>query len=465
MADWELVRHRVEGKPLCVLFIHGFGGDAAKTWGRFPGLLSDDGRIAGWDIVSYGYQSDFLRPNAVGLWSADPDIPTIADQLRAMVEIGFANYEGIALVAHSMGGLVAQRALVDDDSFRKRVLFTFLFGTPSAGLLKTWPFKLPILRLLNRQASNMSRGSDFIVDLRRRWDKQFRYETPFDFMAAAGAEDEFVPRESSIDPFSEKHRAVVPGDHLTIVKPEIAEDPSVQLVARGIAGDAAPAGPWNAARVAMERLEFAAVIERLAPYQDELDDSALVDLALALDASNRPEEAIAVLVNRGQLGTDAMGVLAGRLKRRWILDRHKTDARRALELYGAAYREASNGDDHAQAYYHGVNVAFLTLAFAGDLAGARTVARGVLAHCESAAGRDELGSDRTWRLATEGEANLLLGERARGLEAYRHAVVGPPQPKPRRLDSMYRQALYLADLLEDTEAAEGIVGIFRGTEQ
>jgi pimeloyl-ACP methyl ester carboxylesterase len=133
MAEWELVRHRVEGKPLCILFIHGFGGDAAKTWGRFPGFLSDDSRIDGWDIVSYGYQSDLLRPNAVGLWSADPDIPTIADQLRAMVEIGFTKYEGIALVAHSMGGLVAERALVDDDAFRKRILHTFLFGTPSAG--------------------------------------------------------------------------------------------------------------------------------------------------------------------------------------------------------------------------------------------------------------------------------------------------------------------------------------------
>ena len=70
-----------------------------------------------------------------------------------------------------------------------------------------------------------------------------------------------------------------------------------------------------------------------------------------------------------------------------------------------------------------------------------------------------------WRLATEGEANMLLGERARGLDAYGRAVAGPPQPKPRQLDSMFRQALYLVDQIEDTEAAEGIIGIFRGAER
>jgi hypothetical protein len=39
----ELLTHRVGAKnEAAMLFIHGFSGDVAKTWGKFPEFLQND---------------------------------------------------------------------------------------------------------------------------------------------------------------------------------------------------------------------------------------------------------------------------------------------------------------------------------------------------------------------------------------------------------------------------------------
>ncbi len=463
MSSWELVEHRREGNNVCVVFIHGFAGDAAKTWENFPSFATEDRRLADWDILSFGYESD-LAPDGAGMWSGDPEIHTIADQLRTFWTIELTDsYRGAALVAHSMGGLVAQRALVDDEDFTAHVSHLFLFGTPSDGLWKARPFRLPLLRRLKRTMRDMAKGSEFITDLRERWSVSFGDALPFGFLAVAGAEDEFVPRYSSLDAFPIEYRAVIPGNHLSIVKPESADDPAVQLVIRGIDEPGVPQGSWNAipevnsARIAIERLDFRSVIDRLGLHRDDIDEAGLVDLALALDSLGKREEAIATLERRGKTGTDAMGVLAGRLKRAWIWDRRTEDAERASELYLEAYKRADREGDHPQAYYHGINVAFMYLAYHEDLKNAREWASKVLQHCQAAA-QSELPSARVWGFATEGEANLILGKREAALERYQAAVAS--KPKPWQLASMYGQALYDADALEDEEAAKGLLEVF-----
>ncbi|MDQ2899026.1 MAG: hypothetical protein M3Y07_04400, partial [Acidobacteriota bacterium] len=56
----------------------------------------------------------------------------------------------LALVAHSMGGRVVQRALVRYSNFRARTGYVFLFGTPSAGL-----HKAALLSFWKRQIRNI----------------------------------------------------------------------------------------------------------------------------------------------------------------------------------------------------------------------------------------------------------------------------------------------------------------------
>jgi tetratricopeptide (TPR) repeat protein len=208
--------------------------------------------------------------------------------------------------------------------------------------------------------------------------------------------------------------------------------------------------------------DFNAAIAQLEPYRDELDSAARVQLALALDSVGRRDEAMDVLRQQGASSTDAMGTLAGRLKRRWLTSRRAADAERARDLYTQALEAAERRGDHAQAYYLGINVAFFHAAYSRDEQSAREAAVRVLEHCRAAGAGQERTSDQMWRLATEGEANLLLGDAVTALARYEAAL--RHEPMPWQIASMYQQALHLARIFEADALAEQLRTMFRGGE-
>ena len=177
-----------------VVFLHGFSGNRDDTWDRLPGLLG--AVVADWHIYTLGYATTF-RPDFLGVWSADPDIPTLATMLKTQASLDpLRRYRSLAVVAHSMGGLVVQRALVDDPGLANRADKVILFGTPSAGLRKaSW------LVFWKRQLKNMAIGSEFITTLRKDWAARFEPEPGFGLMVIAGEQDQFVPPKSSLGPF------------------------------------------------------------------------------------------------------------------------------------------------------------------------------------------------------------------------------------------------------------------------
>jgi pimeloyl-ACP methyl ester carboxylesterase len=446
-----LTPFRKQGSQTAIAFVHGFGGDAAGTWGNFPRLLQDEGALKGWDIFSVGYATK-LVPDIVGIWKANAPIDRLAGMFyTAAMYDQLGAYKSLVIISHSMGGLVTQRALVDHDDLAVRVSHIFLFGTPSGGLKKAGPFGF-----LKRQTRDMGENSEFITDLRKRWSEKFESHSPFRFWTVAGDQDEFVPSDSSLNPFPRNECLVVPGDHLSIVKPASADFLGFKIVVNGIRGDAAPAGPGNAARVAVESREFVRAIQMLEPHKDELDARGLVDLALALEETGRQQDAIALLESKAGEDTDPIGVLAGRLKRRWLAERRRSDAVHAMERYKQGYDLSVAKQDHAQAFYHGINIAFMELAYGSDQDAASTVAADVLKHCGQAK-RD------FWRLATEGDAYLILGDNATAIARYREAIA--MNPNPRQLKSMYQQALRLADLLNEEDVEKQLDALCRGEQE
>lgn len=439
------------GGEAAVMFVHGFGGGVMATWGAFPALVAD--ALTGWDVYDLGYDTS-LAPDLRGVWAADPGLAVLATYLATRLGVApLDRYASVVLVAHSMGGLVVQRALVDDPDLDRRVSHVFLFGTPSGGLRKAGG----LAALWKRSIGDMRAGGNFIGDLRARWDQRYSDPTtrPFGLFVVAGTRDEFVPAASSLEVFADAERHVVSGNHVEIVKPDGTGAMSVQLVVKGIRGDAAPSGPWNSARVAVETKQFQRAIDLLEGHAGELDDEHLVALALAVEEVRSTEEALALLRTRPALGTDARGVLAGRLKRRWLLEGRAADAGEALRLYAGAYAEAVAAGDAAQALYHGINVAFLQAVSGRDRPAAQATARDVLEHCQ-AAPRDH------WCEATEGEALLHLGGAGGALAAYRRAL--EHAPSPRELASMYHQGALLAERLGMDDTADALAALFRGGE-
>ena len=442
---------RDRGSDAGVVFLHGFSGDQAKTWGKFPDWIAADPRVSEWDLFSIGYTSR-LVPDIVGIWSADAPLDRLALLLyTATVLPALKRYRSLAFVGHSMGGLLIQRALLDHDDLARRVSHVVLFGTPSAGISKAGRF-----RFLKRQVRDMADDSEFIQALREHWKKRFESSAPFRFMTVAGDQDEFVPSSSSLEPFPPPaQRAVVPGNHLDIVKPDDVNSPSFQLLLGALVGEAAPSGARSAARLAVESRDFLRAVELLEPQKDELDDQGLVELALALEQLGRQPEAIALLEHHAGTRTDPMGVLAGRLKRRWLAERRQRDAERAESLYEQAFHLARGKNDAAQVYYHGINLAFMKLALRNDRSAARELALEVLDYCAQAA-------PVVWQIATKGEANLILGETQAALDHYKAALA--KHPTPRQVGSMFQQAFRIADLMDDEVALDELTTLYGGEE-
>ncbi|WP_162179650.1 alpha/beta fold hydrolase [Solidesulfovibrio alcoholivorans] len=432
---------RATGAPAALLFIHGFSGNLGLTWRHLADLVSADPALMEYDIFSIGYPTS-LMPNVPGLWSAEPSLATLADYLRTTAAYSaLGNARCLAIAAHSMGGLIVQRACLDDAEFSRRISHIILFGTPSNGLKKAR------FLFFKRQTKDMAKDSPFIADLRTRWDATYGRQAPFKFLAVAGDMDEFVPRASSIDVFPQEQRAVIPGNHLEMIRPNSREDLSYMVFQRFLTGAAAPAGPLGAARLAVESREFHRAVALFRAHGDALDEGALVQYALALEGLGQAEEAVAALERFGRKGTDALGTLAGRIKRRWLAERCEPDGRRALDLYGAGLTQALAAGDWPQCHYHAINAAFLSWAFAGNPAKAREYAAQALEYCAKS-------PEGKWRSATEAEASILLGRGGDAPALYAAAIGERSGVKPHEAYAMYAQALECAALAGDEALAE-----------
>ena len=451
----ELKVVRTHGETAsAIVFLHGFMGTANTTWGTFIPTLLGDRRLDGWDVFSIGYSSRFTID--VPVWTSDPKLDVCAMGLRTkMAHPPLDEYKALAVVAHSMGGLVVQRAMLENVALHGRISHVILYGSPSGGLRKA-----RFGRLLKKQVADMVEGGNFIRNLRRDWDREFGEGPPFAFKAVAGSEDSFVPPESSLMVFADRHREVVLGNHIDIVHPATVEHPSYEVFFKTLSNSGALKNTAESARLAVETNEYQSAVDVLLPGADRLDADATVTLALALESLGRRDEAMLVVnkhVEQGPATLDVIGVLAGRFKRRWLFSRWNADYERSLALYEDAYRRAVRVDNLEQAYYHEINIAFLKLMRGPEHEGiskeAREAARLALDFATRA-------HETSWSLATIGEASLILGDQEAALAAYARAR--KKADTVRAQHSMYSQALQVASRVYGDEGELKVKRVFEG---
>ena len=204
---------------------------------------------------------------------------------------------------------------------------------------------------------------------------------------------------------------------------------------------------------AIERGDFRKIVADLYPGRKELDRKALVRLAIALDALGRRDEAYEALASRDDLDSDALGTMAGRLKRKWLLSRRQADGDASMQHYAKGYALATTANDPTQIYYHGINLAFLEFVFRGDKPAARRRANAVLGVCEEAK-----GSADEWLHATVGEASLLLSDKASAFAAYQRFIAAGNDPW--KLSSTYLNARAIAAEYGDRDLARRLGELF-----
>lgn len=104
-----------------LLFIHGFTGDAIKTWSDFHELLPECPKCTSHDLFFYGYDGlraemnasaaifrEFLEKLFDQTWTLlSTNLPPSASRPRDFC------YDELVIVAHSLGAVIARRALLD----------------------------------------------------------------------------------------------------------------------------------------------------------------------------------------------------------------------------------------------------------------------------------------------------------------------------------------------------------------
>ena len=120
-------------------------------------------------------------------------------------------------------------------------------------------------------------------------------------------------------------------------------------------------------------------------------------------------------------------------------------------LYRRAFSRAAQEGNHPQAFYAGINAAFMAAVLEKDLDQARMTAIRVIEHCR-------LSPVEKWQLATQGEANLYIGDINASIAHYQAALEA--SPNMREIESMEKQAIWVARVLKSAEAESRLQKLF-----
>jgi pimeloyl-ACP methyl ester carboxylesterase len=229
------------GEKTLLLLIHGLGGKAEATWGRFPTLLveNDPDFARDYRVAFFSYPTMLVRT----IFSRKaPSIHELADALRTEIENRYADYTSIVLVCHSLGGLIGRMYLLNEVKAQRprRVSGIVLFAVPNNGAELAGVGKY--ISWQHRQMQQLCRNSDVIEQLNRDWFTmglggavRAKYVT--------GTQDRVVDRFSARATWGNPDVETVVGKgHIDIVKPERVDD-GVVIVLKRFLKDIAAAQP------------------------------------------------------------------------------------------------------------------------------------------------------------------------------------------------------------------------------
>ena len=445
-----LIPYRSEGNENIICFVHGFCGDPESTFNPMPDFIIKEKTLAGWDVLSIGYSTDLLPNIGKGIWASSPDINKIACYLTTNLEIIFNHYNRVALIGHSMGGLVIQRAILNMSDIHK-ITHVLFFGTPSAGLKKAW-----FMRWFKNQISDMDNEGEFIKKLRMEWNDKFTGEYPFRFVTVAGELDEFVPVNSSLEPFPQEYRGYTAGNHITMVKPLTDSDTSFQIIKKALHTQKDFLIGLDEKELNNLAGKYHEDVNTLGSKLKQLDNKGFRRYIFALEGTGKIDVAINAIEKSDAIktNTDVMGILGGRWKRKYLIEENAEYLNNAINWYDKALNLSITANNSNQIYYHAINLAFLYLMKnEHDLTETKKMARLALEHCEKSL------QDNYWEAATRAEANLYLNNFEECKKLYIEAI-NKCNHDIRSTSSMMINAIYACNSLNKLHWKSELENIF-----
>lgn len=215
---------------LLVIFVHGLNS-SKKVWGDFFDLIRGDNDLSRFcDIAEFGYPTSLFG----GLFKKTPRVELIAEGLGTTIEDQHRGHFEIALVGHSLGGLVARHYIVHmlKHGRKSRVRHLWLYATPNLGADLAnfgWPM-FP----WNSHLRALGTKSEFIRRLNEDWNA-LEANKHVRVTYVIGGRDRLVSEGSA------KHywgndccKVVADRDHFSIVKPQHREDLIYSILKNGL---------------------------------------------------------------------------------------------------------------------------------------------------------------------------------------------------------------------------------------
>ncbi len=347
-----------------IIFVHGFSGEAHETFGNMPELFMEEKQLNGWDMFPFGFNANVSPEMGKEVWATVNDINRISDNLASAINYKFKKYHRIAIIAYSLGGLVAQRAILNlDKPNRDRISHLLLFATPNNGVTNN-----ALKNLWTNKIHELIEDQPFITELRKEWNEVFKNNHPFKLKTVAATKDDYVMTDSSLKPFNKEHWVTISGDHFSIVKVENKQNDSYNLILNTLTDNDFFNRYTNKEEVNLALGNYEAIVDTLNPNISDLDEKGLENLVNALEALGRSSEAERILQTHPLAVNDAdMLNLLGNLYKAKYLDNTKAqDGTAAFNCYTKALKLAQEDEQTEQICKNAINLAFLNLMMEED---------------------------------------------------------------------------------------------------
>lgn len=226
-------------KAVAVVFVHGIFGDQS-TWGAqktsFPEMLISDPEFYGKvDAFLFEYYSPRFGPAS--------NVSELAKQLKAALEDNhvFDDHERVAFLCHSMGGLIARRALILLPDVRK-IAMLYFYATPTNGA--------EITKLARRISSSPQlrsmlplEGNEALQQIEDDWVNRpdLRAIPSYCAYETLPTDGVFVVTQSSARALCNRLPEAMNANHMEIVKPSSRTDPRYSRFATALRKEAFPA--------------------------------------------------------------------------------------------------------------------------------------------------------------------------------------------------------------------------------